>query len=142
MQGSRATTLAIAMTLAVSLCACSSKQGSSVANSTPIVIGIDGPLTGAQAQAGDELVKGAQIRVDEINKSGGLLGRQVQLSKCDDMATPQSGILCATQLVDQTKVVGLVMGVNSPVITVERSVTEKAKVPAVQGGVSKATCDG
>ncbi len=42
-----------------------------------IVIGLIAPLTGPVAAYGDQVKNGAQTAVDEINKSGGILGEKV-----------------------------------------------------------------
>ena len=44
-----------------------------------ITIGLIAPLTGPVAAYGDQVKKGAEAAVAEINKSGGILGEQVVL---------------------------------------------------------------
>ena len=43
----------------------------------PIKIGLDDPFTGTYAELGRNERIGCQLAVDEINKKGGILGRQV-----------------------------------------------------------------
>ncbi|MTD12505.1 ABC transporter substrate-binding protein [Nakamurella sp. YIM 132087] len=62
-----------------------SAGGSSAAPSAdgPIKIAVIGPSSGALAQFGADAVDAWQFAVDEVNSSGGLLGRQVELVKKD-----------------------------------------------------------
>ncbi len=45
----------------------------------PIRIGLDDPFTGTYAELGKNEQIGCQLAIDEINKKGGILGRQVEL---------------------------------------------------------------
>ena len=47
-----------------------------------------GPITGANAQYGEQLERGAARAVADINAAGGVLGQQVQLITADDFAIP------------------------------------------------------
>jgi branched-chain amino acid transport system substrate-binding protein len=46
-------------------------------------IGVVAPLSGPRAAIGEELVRGAELAVDELNDAGGLLGRDVELVVSD-----------------------------------------------------------
>jgi branched-chain amino acid transport system substrate-binding protein len=49
-----------------------------------IIIGVGVPLSGDYAEDGADVVTGVQIAVADINKTGGLLGRQLQVITADD----------------------------------------------------------
>jgi branched-chain amino acid transport system substrate-binding protein len=51
--------------------------GSVAALSDPIKIGVDGPFTGGSSSMGVSMRDGVRLAVDEINKAGGVLGRQI-----------------------------------------------------------------
>ena len=55
-----------------------------LAASDPYKIGSIQPLSGAGAAVGKTALVGLQMAVDRINKSGGILGREVQLIAEDD----------------------------------------------------------
>ena len=56
----------------------------------PIKIGLDDPFTGTYAQLGKNEQIGCQLAIDEINKKGGILGRQVTLiSETRPAPTPE-----------------------------------------------------
>jgi branched-chain amino acid transport system substrate-binding protein len=46
-------------------------------------VGVAAPLSGPRAAIGEELVRGAQLAVDDVNDRGGLLGRDVELVVTD-----------------------------------------------------------
>ena len=52
----------------------------------PIKIGVAGPFTGGSSSMGVSMRDGVRLATDEINKSGGVLGRQLQLIERDDEA--------------------------------------------------------
>jgi branched-chain amino acid transport system substrate-binding protein len=70
----------------------------------PIKIGFAQSLTGFLSPNGKQALLGAEIWRDEINKSGGLLGRQVQLVYYDDKSAPQEVPGIYTKLLDVDKV--------------------------------------
>jgi branched-chain amino acid transport system substrate-binding protein len=54
-----------------------------------VLIGLAGPLTGSQAWEGEQLQRGAELAVADLNAKGGVLGEQVQLIKADDFCDPE-----------------------------------------------------
>ena len=58
-------------------------------------------LTGIQAPLDEPALKGAQLAVDEINKKGGVLGKQLELINLDCKSDPVTTGNVAVQLIDQ-----------------------------------------
>ena len=54
----------------------------------PLVIGISLSLTGDFGDTGKAAEKGYELWASQVNKSGGILGRQVQLKIVDDTTAP------------------------------------------------------
>jgi branched-chain amino acid transport system substrate-binding protein len=75
-----------------------------LAQSGPLRIGLITPLSGPQEFIGTYVKNGAEIAVDQINKAGGILGRQVALEIRDDKANPAAALAAAREL--------LGMGIN------------------------------
>jgi branched-chain amino acid transport system substrate-binding protein len=69
-----------------------------------IQIGVAGPLTGSNAAAGDQMKIGAAQAVSDLNKAGGVLGKQLQLTVADDACDPKQAVSVANQMA-QKKVV-------------------------------------
>ena len=74
-----------------------------LAQQAPIKIGAINPYSGPMALYGNEVTRGYELAVDQINASGGLLGRKVELVR-GDAANAQQGIATVEQLVTRDKV--------------------------------------
>lgn len=70
----------------------------------PIKIGMSEPLTGDIAASGTYVANGAKVAVDVINKSGGVLGRQIQLILEDNKSNPKEAVATAEKLLSGDKV--------------------------------------
>lgn len=64
-----------------------------------IKIGVAGPHSGDLASYGIPTVNAAELVVKEINEKGGVLGKQVELIKEDDVCKPEVSTNTATKLV-------------------------------------------
>ncbi len=60
-----------------------------------------GPLTGSNATFGTQLRSGAEMAVEDINKAGGLLGKQVKLIVEDDACDPKQAVSAANKVASQ-----------------------------------------
>lgn len=58
------------------------------ANSHPIAIGLEAPLSGSQSANGIDQYRGALLAVEQINRKGGVAGRKLRLVRIDDKADP------------------------------------------------------
>lgn len=73
-----------------------------------IHIATAGPITGEYAAMGDQMKKGAEQAVEDINKAGGVLGQKLVLEVGDDACDPKQAVSVANQLA--SKGVKLVAG--------------------------------
>jgi ABC-type branched-subunit amino acid transport system substrate-binding protein len=67
----------------------------------PIRLGLMPPLTGLVGLYGVEICNAARIACGEINATGGLLGRRLELIIEDDGSLPQTAVPAALRLVEQ-----------------------------------------
>jgi branched-chain amino acid transport system substrate-binding protein len=74
------------------------------------------PLTGAGGSYGPSMRKAMAWVVDEINRAGGVLGRQVQLHSEDDQTNPDAAVRAARKLIDVDRVAA-VMGTWASAVT-------------------------
>ena len=95
----------------------------------PIKIGLVTALSGQSARAGEAITRGLQVAIDELNASGGVLGRKFELVRRDDEATPAKGVLAARELVFKEKVTVLFGGLDTPVSIAIVPIMNEAKVP-------------
>ena len=63
-----------------------------------ITIGSAGPMTGSDAAFGEQLRRGAEMAVADINAKGGVLGQQLRLEIGDDACDPKQAVAVANQL--------------------------------------------
>ena len=94
------TLLAGLLVLSMLLAACGGAGGGAGEGDT-IKIGAALCLTGIQAPLDEPALKGAQLAVDEINKQGGVLGKQLELINRDCKSDPATTANVAVQLIDQ-----------------------------------------
>ncbi len=66
-----------------------------------IVIGVAGPITGQYATFGDQMKRGAELAVADINAAGGLNGEPVRLVVGDDACDPKQAVAVANQMVNE-----------------------------------------
>lgn len=74
----------------------------------PILVGLAGPMSGPFAFVGEQMKRGAQQAVDDINGKSGVLGRKLKLAVSDDGCDSQQASTVAGQFVQQKAV--LVIG--------------------------------
>ncbi|MCW2689803.1 MAG: amino acid/amide transporter substrate-binding protein family [Mycobacterium sp.] len=118
----RAVAGAAALTVAVlAFAGCSGDSGSTSASSgAPLKIGISLSLTGDFSDSGKAAQRGYELWASVVNASGGVLGRQVQLSIVDDASSPDQVVTNYTSLITQKKV-DIVFGPFSSLLTVPAS---------------------
>ncbi|PBC10441.1 branched-chain amino acid ABC transporter substrate-binding protein [Mesorhizobium sp. WSM3859] len=73
-------------------------SGSAAAKCADIPIAVVGPMTGDWAYDGEEMRRGAQLAVDDINGKGGVRGCKIALTVLDDQYTPATAIALAKKL--------------------------------------------
>jgi branched-chain amino acid transport system substrate-binding protein len=79
----------------------------------PIKIGVDTPLSGTYAPIGQQVRWGLELATKEVNASGGIAGRQIQLIFEDEEANPAVAVQKADKLFQVDKVDFLTGTVNS-----------------------------
>jgi branched-chain amino acid transport system substrate-binding protein len=101
----------------------------------PVKIGIVEPLTGVFAQLAEAEVAGARLAIEDINHSGGILGREAQLLVADSANEIMTGVEQTRQLIDKDQVDFIAGNVNSAIaLAMTRVTAEKRKLHIVTGG--------
>src|SRR3954463_873495 len=80
-----------------------------------IKIGVDGPFTGGSSSMGVSMRDGVRLAGGEINKAGGVLGRQIEVVERDDEAKNERGVQIAQELINKEHVVAVVGYINTGV---------------------------
>jgi branched-chain amino acid transport system substrate-binding protein len=76
-------------------------------------IGMVLPVTGPAAAVGGYALAGAKIALDRVNKSGGVLGKQLELLTEDDQTTNPGAVLAFSKLAAQPDIVAFLGPVRS-----------------------------
>ena len=97
----------------------------------PIKIGVSGPFTGGSSSMGVSMRDGVRLATDEINKAGGVLGRQIVLIERDDEAKNERGVQIAQELINKEKVTATVGYINTGVALASQRFFQEAKIPVM-----------
>ena len=100
----------------------------------PIKIGMIAPLTGPIADAGRYGVQGAKLALEEVNKAGGVLGRQLELVIEDDQSLNPSTVLAFSKLTDDKDIIAFLGPTRSTQIQSIAPSVKQAGRPVMIGG--------
>jgi branched-chain amino acid transport system substrate-binding protein len=65
------------------------------------VIATAGPMTGQYAIFGDQMKRGAEMAIKDLNAAGGVLGEELVLKVGDDACDPKQAVAVANQMVNE-----------------------------------------
>jgi len=69
-----------------------------------IVVAVVGPITGQYASFGEQMKRGAEQAIADINAKGGVMGKKLKLLVGDDACDPKQAVAVANQMVGQKAV--------------------------------------
>jgi len=105
-------------------------------SSKTIKIGHAASLTGDNSVFGQSEATGLKIAVEEVNKKGGILGKQVELISVDTRSDPAEAANAVRRLVDQEKV-NFVLGPSQSGSTLAATpIVTAAKIPLIAPAAS------
>lgn len=93
----------------------------------PIPVGFVAQLTGVQAELGVQERNGVQLAVEDINATGGVVGRPLELVVRDDLGTPEGAQAADRELID-AGVVAIIGHATSGQTIAGLAVTNPARV--------------
>jgi branched-chain amino acid transport system substrate-binding protein len=97
----------------------------------PVRIGITTILSGQYYDRGQSEQYGAQLALNKINESGGVLGRPVEIYYADNACNPDIGVPATRRLIEEEHVPVLIGALCTPVTHAIMPVIAAAKVPLV-----------
>lgn len=112
--------------IAISSFSCKPKS-----DSTKIVIGQFTSLTGSEATFGISSDNGLKLAVEEINKTGGILGKQIELITYDNRGLPAETQTVVEKLITRDKVVALIGEVASARSKAAAPICQTNKIPMI-----------
>ena len=100
-----------------------------IAQNEPIKIGYLPALTGPSSSTGVGINRGVQLGVEEINKSGGVNGRKLELISRDTQSDPTKAVNAVAELTQRQKVAMIFGPVNSGEALAATPLIARDKVP-------------
>ena len=98
-----------------------------------VKIGFFAPITGPAAADGLSAKNAVDLGLKEVNSTGGVQGKKVDLIVYDDRLNAQEAVAIANKLIEKDKVVGVVSGSYSGPTRVAAPIFQKAGIPMVAG---------
>ena len=96
-----------------------------------IKIGYFGDLSGPTFNFGQSGINGVLMAADQINQSGGINGRQIDIVISDDKGSPEEAARLTSKLIDQDKVVAIVGGGTSGNSRAAAPKAQSSRVPLI-----------
>jgi branched-chain amino acid transport system substrate-binding protein len=115
----------------------SRSPGASTASATstpeprPVVLGLDAPLAGPDAPAGEAIRRGMQFAIDELNGQGGIKGRPLELAARDDEGSPAKAAANARELVQRDGAVAVFAGPHTSAALAALEALQPLSVPLI-----------
>jgi branched-chain amino acid transport system substrate-binding protein len=123
-----ALTAAMLATLAAG-CGGGAKEPAKAETKEPIKFGVIGSYTGPNAKPGQSMKQGVSLAVDEINKAGGIKGRQITALYEDDASVPAQSVSATEKLINKDEVAFLIGTFNSATTLADMKIIERDKTP-------------
>ncbi len=96
-----------------------------------ILIGEFGSLTGSEATFGISSTNGLKLAVEEMNNSGGLLGKKIRLITYDDQGKPSEAQTVVQRLIKNDNVVAVIGEVASSRSKAGAPICQQNKIPMI-----------
>lgn len=100
-------------------------------DSNMILIGEYESLTGSEATFGQSSHNGLVLAVEEVNNSGGILGKQIKLITEDNQGKPSETQTVVQKLINRDKVVAIIGEVASSRSKAGAPICQSAKIPMI-----------
>ena len=110
--------------------------GSSSGKEEVFRVGTFNPLSGANGDIGQGLVKGLELAIKHINAAGGILGAQIVLTTYDDMSDTDASVNAVERLIEQDKVHAIIGSTISGNDLAIGHIVEAAQIPCVAPGTA------
>lgn len=109
----------------------SATSSADTASNEPIKIGAILSTTGPAAPLGEPERKALLMEVEQINKEGGVDGRQIELFIEDDQSDPKNANTAMSKLIDEKGVIAVIGGTSSSSSMAIKTRVDQAKIPQI-----------
>lgn len=125
----------LASIVGLALIACTKKSAENTAtvatSGDSILVGEVGSLTGPEATFGLSTNRGIKLAFKEINDSGGINGKKLELITLDDQGKPEEAATAVTKLITQNKVSAILGEVASSRSLAMAPISQQNKIPMI-----------
>lgn len=125
--------LTLILTLSL-LAGCTSSTGKNDSNT--IKVGLNYELSGVVATYGQGLTAGAELAIEEINKDGGVLGKQIEPVKVDNKSEDSESANVSTRLATRDNVVVLLGPATSGNTKAASPAAMQNKIPLISASAT------
>lgn len=122
--------LVLAVLLGLGIVSCN-RNSNTTTDSKEILVGEYGSLTGTTATFGISTRNGVDMAKDELNRAGGVLGKQVRVIVEDDQGKPEEAQTVVTKLINKDRVVAVLGEVASSRSLAAAPVCQQNHVPMI-----------
>lgn len=134
--------LAVAIITAAVLSACGGGGRGSGSSGSVFGIGFTGTLSGANASYALEMRQGVDLAVDELNRAGGIGGKNVVVTSADDQGSPNNGPVIARQFCGNDDINAVLGYSNSSVALAATPILAQCRLPVVASAVTSPDLSG
>lgn len=99
-----------------------------------VKVGLIAEITGPNAEAGTYTINGAKLAVDDINRKGGILGKQVELVIEDNQSTNPGTVLAFSKLGGNKEIPAIIGPIRSTQTQAASPSIAKLGIPTMIGG--------
>lgn len=101
-----------------------------------LYLAVAGPMSGANAANGLEMMRGAQLYLDQVNAAGGVNGQRVELLVFDDQSDPEVARQQAQAIVAQGQVLAVLGHYFSSTSQAAAEIYTQAGLPVISGSAT------
>lgn len=113
----------------VALAGCGTSQSAGASKKEPIQVGVIASMSGAVSQWGTGELAAAQYAVGQVNKTGGIGGRQIELVVRDDRSDNVTAAEVGRELIGNSNIVAVFCCSGSTAAAVVKPLTLAGRVP-------------
>jgi len=126
----------VCVMVSVLFAGCGQSSSTGKSSSDKIKLGLNYELSGGVASYGQSSVDGIVMAIEEINKAGGVLGKEIELIRLDNKSDAAEATSVATRLVTQDKVVAILGPATSGAFKATIPVATKNSIPVISGSTT------
>jgi len=102
----------------------------------PVIIGTTMPLTGTQANPGNDALRGIQLAIMHINAAGGMNGHPVELIAYDSQGIPEEAVRGVTRLIEVDNISFMIGDTISSCLLAAGNIINDSRILTIGTGLS------